>query len=59
MNRENDSLKKDSKYEQIEFIKMDSYVKFWEIEHTREKTIKYRNNIFQMLYQLFNEDDRF
>lgn len=59
LNRENDSLKKDSKYEQIEFIKMDSYVKFWEIEHTREKTIKYRNNIFQMLYQLFNEDDRF
>jgi len=57
--QENDTLKQENKYEQIEFIKMDSYVKFWEMEHAREKTIRYRNNIFQMIYQLFKKDDRY
>lgn len=56
--QESDSLQQENRYEKIDFIKMDSYIKFDEIEDARQETIKYRNSIFEMTRQLFTKDER-
>ena len=56
--QENDSLQQENRYESIDFKKMDSYIRFDGLEHARQKTLKYRNNIFEMTRQLFKKDER-
>ena len=57
--QENDNFQQENKYERIDFKKMDSYIRFDEIEHVRQSTLKYRNSIFEMTRQLLKKDDRF
>ena len=56
--QENDSLQQENRYESIDFKKMDSYIRFDGLEHVKQKTLKYRNNIFEMTRQLFKKDER-
>lgn len=57
--QESDRFKQENRYESVDFKKMDSYIKFDEIEDARQETIKYRNSIFEMTRQLFKKDERF
>lgn len=57
--QENDSLKQENRYESINFKNMNSYIVFHELDHVRQETMRYRNNVFEMTRQLFTKDERF